>query len=82
MFDKEILITKDTKGMFTSQVDGYKVLEKDGLKKYITIAIPENTVFKVHNFNISTKRALLLLTAVGMIPEIAEVSYKIGRAHV
>lgn len=76
MFNREILLTKETKGIFTSQVNGYKLIDKGNLKDYTSITIPENATFKVINFNVNTKRVMIFLHNKGMSSEIVEVDFK------
>lgn len=73
---REIVLTTQTKGTFTSKVDGYKLVEKGTLKEYILVGIPENATFKVVNFNTANNRVLLFLHRRGMTSEVVEVGYK------
>ena len=73
--NKEVLITIQTKGTFNCGIDGYRLEDKDGLKVYEVISIPELSTFKVINFNTKTKRAVIFLQVEGFTSEVAEVSY-------
>ena len=72
---RDLLITKETKGIFTSQINGYKIVDKGNLKDYINFTIPENASFTVINFNVNTKRLVVFLHVRGMSSEVIEVDY-------
>jgi hypothetical protein len=73
--NKDVLITIQTKGTFNCGIDGYRLEDKDGLKVYEVISIPELSTFKVINFNTKNKRAVIFLQVEGFTSEVAEVSY-------
>jgi len=73
--NKEVLITIQSKGVFNCGIDGYKLEDKDGLKVYEVISIPELSTFKIINFNTKTKRAVIFLQVEGFTSELVEVSY-------
>ena len=70
-----MVITKETKGTFLTNIDGYKLVEKGGLREYVNIRIPANATFKVINFNTNTKRLYIFLHVKGMASEAVEIDY-------
>lgn len=75
MISKRLLLTKETKGIFTNIINGYKLVEKDNLKTYELVTIPENSNFKIITFNVHTNRVQLFVHYNNK-SEVLEVDYK------
>jgi hypothetical protein len=73
---QNVIITKESRGTFLTDIDGYKLIEKDGLKEYVITKVPANSNYKVINFNTNTKRLFIFSNVKGRASEVLEVNYE------